>query len=286
VSADPAVAGGAETGRSNTGGSETGGAETTPEPAAVSTLAYSAGGQIFFLVGEDGVPSEMKGDELRTEPDWSLPRGTRLAYSWKEDIWSADRDNGEPVQVTNGPDKDGSPAWSPDGKWIAFTRNKNQVWIVPSGGRPEEARFFAGGGAPDWSSDGQRLVYQRDLMIWVSDLPNAANEHPLIEKYRPALFPSWSPDGRRIAFILPNREGERPSGCTIVIVKPNGKDDRVRDLKEPRTDQCSDVSWSADGRSLVYAGGDVGIYTVPREGNTATQLVPVPGAHSPSWSRP
>jgi len=271
-----------------TGGSDTGTATTPAEPGSVSTLAYSAGSHIFFIAGEDAVPTPMPGDPLRSDPDWSLPRGTRLAYSQGGDIWTSKPDDSDSVQVTNGSPDDGGPAWSPDGKWIAFTRGGSQIWIVASAGG-EAPRFFANGGAPDWSQDGRHLVYQRSFAIWISDFPNATNERKLSEGYPPALFPAWSPDGRRIAFILPTSNGEKPSGCTIVVVKPNGRDPKTLDLKRPRNDQCRDVAWSADGRSLAYAGGDAGIYTVPRYTESEpkpTQIADIPGTKSLSWSRP
>ena len=276
------------TGGSTTAGTDTGAATTVPEPGPVSTLAYSAGSHIYFLAGKDSVPTQMPGDPLRNDPDWLMPHGTRLAYSEDGDIWTANPDGSETVQVTNGSADDGGPAWSPDGKWIAFTRGGSQIWIVDAQGK-DAPRRFADGGAPDWSQDGKKLVYQRAFAIWVSDFPNATNERKLSEGYPPSLFPAWSPDGRRIAFILPNANGQAPSGCKIVIMKPNRRDPKLLDLKQPRNDQCRDVAWSADGRSLSYAGGDAGLFTLPRYTETApkaTQIADIPGAKSLSWSRP
>ena len=278
----------ATTGTTETRGTTSGGTTTTSGPE--STLAYSAGSRIFFLA-KDSVPTPMNGDPLRSDPDWSLPHGTRLAYGQGGDIWTSNPDGSDTKQVTNGPADDGGPAWSPDGKWIAFNRGK-EIWIVDSEGN-DEPRRFTNGAAPDWSPDGKRLVFQRvnesPYAIWISDFPNATNEVKLSEGYPASLFPAWSPDGRRIAFILPTSNGEKPSGCTIVVMKPNRRDPRTLDLKRPLNDQCRDVAWSADGRSLTYAGGDAGIFTVPRYPETApkpTQIADVPGAKSPSWSRP
>jgi len=247
--------------------------------ASGPTLAYSSGSRIF-LVGEDGRPRALPGEGLRKEPDWS-PDGTRLAYSQGGDIWTSDLEGGDTVQVTDGPDEDGSPAWSPDGTRIAFGRKTGdepaRILVVDAGG--DEPVELAGGGAPDWSADGRRLVYQRDLAIWIVDA-DGTDERKLTEDFgRAALFPSWSPDGTRIAFILPDPE---PSGCTIVIVKPNGKE--RRDLPSERPLRCRDVSWSPDGRRLVFAGGDEGIFTVGRTGAGLEQIVDAPGARDPSWA--
>jgi Tol biopolymer transport system component len=255
----------------------------TPEEASAGadapTLAFSSGSRIF-LAGEDGRPQPLPGQGLRKEPDWS-PDGTRLAYSQGGDIWTSDLEGGDTVQVTNGPDEDGSPAWSPDGATLAFGRKAgeapSEIWVVDSGGG-EPARVAAGG-APDWSHDGRRLVYQRDFQIWIA-AADGTDERSLTADYGgPALFPAWSPDGTRIAFILPDPQ---PSGCTIVVVKPNGNERQDKDLARPL--RCRDVSWSPDGKRLVFAGGDEGIFSVPRLGTDAEQIVDAPGAQNPSWS--
>jgi hypothetical protein len=255
---------------------------TVPADAG-PTLAYSSGSKVFLL-GGNGRPRALPGSGLRKEPDWS-PDGTRLAYSEGGDIWTSDLEGGGTVQVTNGDDVDGSPAWSPDGSQIAFNRKTDEgparVFVVASdGGEPAE---LVDGGAPDWSADGRRIVFQRDNAIWVADA-DGTDERNLTQDYgRAALFPAWSPDGTRIAFILPDPR-EQATGCKLVVVKPNGVD--RRDLKPlDRPQKCRDTSWSPDGRRLVVAGGEEGIFSVRRDGTGAVeQLDDAPGALSPSLS--
>ena len=63
------------------------------------------------------------------------PDGSRVAYvvtridkderDYRAAIWVAPTDrSGEPAQFTAGPKRDGSPRWSPDGKWLAFASNR------------------------------------------------------------------------------------------------------------------------------------------------------------------
>jgi TIR domain-containing protein/WD40 repeat protein len=247
------------------------------------TLAYSSGSKVF-LSPENGRPKTLPGNGLRKEPDWS-PDGTRLAYSEGGDIWTSDLEGGDTVQVTNGDDVDGSPAWSPDGSQIAFNRKTDEgparVFVVEAGGG--EPAELVDGGAPDWSADGRRIVFQRDNAVWVADA-DGTDERNLTQDYgRAALFPAWSPDGTRIAFILPDPR-EEATGCKLVVVKPNGVDRRdLPPLERPQ--KCRDTSWSPDGRRLVVAGGEEGIFSVRRDGTgTVEQLDDAPGALSPSLS--
>ena len=257
--------------------------QVTPPAAAATaseaTLAYSSGSRIF-LVGADGRSRPLPGEPLRKEPDWS-PDGTLLAYSQAGDIWTSNPEGGETVQVTTGPDEDGSPAWSPSGDQIAFSRTTgdgpSRIWIVGSTG--DDPFEFREGAAPDWSPTGRRLVYQRAFAIWITEI-DKPDEQNLTEDYdRAALFPAWSPDGTRIAFILPDPR-DKATGCKLVIVKPNGAERRDHLLDRPL--KCRDTSWSPDGQRIVFAGGEEGIFTVKRNGEGLERIVDAPGAVSPS----
>ena len=107
------------------------------------------------------------------------PDGSRVAYvrvtvnekkeGYKTSIWTvATAGSDQPHQLTNG-ERDGSPRWSPDGKYLVFTR------ATEKDGKPEPAQLFmlsmAGGDS-----------------FAFTDLPKGAGE------------PAWSPDGKLIAF--------------------------------------------------------------------------------------
>ena len=83
-------------------------------------------------------------------------------------IWLASTEGGEPFQLTNGPNGDSDPQWSPDSRRLAFVSkrgdDKAQIWIIPIGGGEAKQLTHASNGAsnPQWSSDGKRIAFLRE----------------------------------------------------------------------------------------------------------------------------
>jgi tricorn protease len=101
----------------------------------------------------------------------------RIGFSYQDDIWVVDADGTNPRRITTHLARDFSPRFSPDGKWIAFTTNRNgnnDVYIVPStGGEPKQLTWFAGNDeALYWAPDGKGIVMSsaRGSNAWGSPL--------------------------------------------------------------------------------------------------------------------
>ena len=78
-------------------------------------------------------------------PSWS-PDGTRLAYSWEGDIYTADRAGSDTRRLTDVElQRDSSPDWSPDGGRMAFTRTRVPIYC-PGIGYPVEANVIGTNG--------------------------------------------------------------------------------------------------------------------------------------------
>jgi Tol biopolymer transport system component len=98
----------------------------------------------------------------------------------------------------------GSPALSPDGTQIVF-RSLNALYLLAVGGKPKALvndGFWVCD--PAWSPDGKTLAYSTDrggkLDIWLRDMATGA-ERQLTQGADAALSASWSKDGRQIAFL-------------------------------------------------------------------------------------
>ena len=96
------------------------------------------------------------------------PSAKRVAVAARGDIWSAPAENGVPRNMTR---TDGiaerNPAWSPDGKWIAYfddSTGEYELWAMPADGKGAKKQLTTDGGpfktSIQWFPDSKKLIYQ------------------------------------------------------------------------------------------------------------------------------
>ena len=142
-----------------------------------------------------------------------------------EEIIVVDANRTHPRNITNNPAKDASPAWSPDGRQIAFASNRiredepRDIFIMDADG--SNVRQLVYGWQPSWSPDGKRIAFASNV-----DSPNGwwdiylvdtdgRNRRRLTNDRETDRTPAWSPDGRQIAF---------QRGAEIAVMKSDGTD--------------------------------------------------------------
>ena len=142
----------------------------------------------------------------------------RLAVSVRGDLWIVSPD-GRWSHITSGPEWDREPAWSRDGKSLTYSSNKSgnfDIWQVAASAGATPTRVIATADAESEPSmdDAGRILFVRgsagESRIWVRE-PDG-REHRLTNGRASERWPSLSPDGRRVAYVIVT-ETARISSC-------------------------------------------------------------------------
>src|SRR5437899_7780408 len=105
------------------------------------------------------------------------PDGNRYAVIVSGNIWVLNIATGGRYQLTPPSDPESSPAWTPDGKRITFTRGSDTLAVDPDTGAEEVLRKNAT--SLSWSSS-NRAAFVRDRALWLDDA-SSQDEKKLLE---------------------------------------------------------------------------------------------------------
>jgi hypothetical protein len=199
----------------------------------------------------------------------------RIAFAMRSDIFTIRPGGGGLRRLTRGAGRDDEPAWSPDGRWVAFDRTSSHdkvtsVYVVgKAGGRPR--LLVRGARSPSWSPSGRRLAVLRSGVTCSRSCPSARDLWTVAfarGKPRLALAGAWSgdwsPSGRDLAAM-------REDGIWIVSVA-SGK---VRRLSGVTGGVGARADWSPDGSKLLLVANN-GLVTVSTLDGSITTLVAPP----------
>jgi tricorn protease len=193
----------------------------SPDGKKVALIAH---GEVFAVPAKDGGPAERITDRggIQSDLAWS-PDSRRLAYSTQRglsgQLMAYDFQTRRERALTSGEALDVRPSWSPDGKQLAYIRNQKELHVLTLG--PENAN---GGGAP------------KDATIFTGPIGRFG-----------ASPPSWSPDGKWIAFPVTDAKSFR----NVWVIPAAGGEARPISFLA-NGDTGSVIVWSADGKYLLF----------------------------------
>lgn len=169
-----------------------------------------------------------------------------------------------------------SPAWSPDGRRMAFDR-EGDVRVINADGSDEI--WLTKGSHPAWSPDGSRIAFTSAEGISVMNVDGSAVRTLVRHDFRDDTYkpwdmgvglPAWSPDGARIAFLHLGDGDIMPSQA--FVMSSDGSNRYLLTRFPDRAYAESYPSWSPDGSKILYWSYGYGIATINSEGGVPTTI--------------
>lgn len=145
------------------------------------------------------------------------PSGARAVFEYRGNIVTVPAEKGDVRYLTTTSDShERSPAWSPDGRSIAYFSDASgeyELVVAPQDGRGEARRYRLDGAGfyedPKWSPDGSRISFtDNSWSLYILELANGRARQVASERvYGPnkTLHHAWSPDSRWLAYTLNTR---------------------------------------------------------------------------------
>ena len=248
------------------------------------------------------VGDEIRETDARDVVDYALsPDGSHAIFAARGHLFTVPRSGGTTIDLTSavGVDED-HPAWSPDGRWIAYTTDSTgseQVAVrSSSGGRERTITHFATGYfyRPVFSPDGQTISFSdSEHRLWLTGTSGGGPRMVAQDKLQEILDQSFSPDGHWLAFSMAGTPGRSD---LYLFEIATGRLTRVG----PGNATDSAPTWSTDGdylfflshRHEVLAASDqendyaevqsAGIYAIALSRKTPSPLAPIPET-PPVW---
>src|SRR5215831_511885 len=247
-------------------------------PAALF-LALAIGSLTWFVLAHPSTPRTVgRRASLNSVPLTDLadptsdpafsPDGTRVSFrrhgyaAGNSGIYVKTIDSQQLLQLTNNP-TDCCPAWSPNGRFIAFSRftgKEHQIYTIAANGG-DLYRLFSTAIGPkqgelDWSPDGNSIAFVGQSNQGTSSIFLLSYHDRTARRVtEPAPLnrdwgPTFSPDGQSLAFV---RTPESGLPENILVMPAQGGESRV--VVSFYNGILGSPAWTRDGQSLVFSSG-------------------------------
>ncbi|HYK09503.1 MAG TPA: hypothetical protein VEV39_01760 [Gemmatimonadales bacterium] len=220
---------------------------------------------------------------------------TRILFVKDKHVYSVDQDGANFHLVSSATKEALSPAWSPDGKKIAymeFNGGHGQINLLDLATGKRSVVYGSTGKysdfTPAFSPDGKTVAFSRATEegtdLWTVNYRDACCLQRLtVGRYSDNLSPTYSPDGRRIAFV-----STRPGLAQIYVMGADGTDQQLfAPFDYGVTGSSNAPDWSPDGLSVAFhrdVGGTLQVFVLDVRKGTVKQLTSVGRNEDPTWA--
>ncbi|WP_169301345.1 TolB family protein [Pontimicrobium aquaticum] len=206
-----------------------------------------------------------------------------LKHGWMS-TYIMNIDGSNKRRLTNEPKSKDSGTWnstiSPNGHYVVFsslrTNNHEKIYRMNIDGSELISISNNTKGYPKWSPDSKYIIYETSNSIKGNDIVitdiNGNNKKTLIKSKDNLRYPTFSKDGKMIAFIK-----QKSNYAELIVANSNGKNQK----KLLDIDKWSRISFSSDSKSIVFVSKNERISTINLDGTDYKELTK---GRDPVWS--